>query len=127
MGDKQHRYRRVPRSTKMTKLCIIGLLMAVVAISCSADVSAEYDSITPEPIFAEEVPEELVAIGDNSDESWGYIRKRIKKRIKKFVKKSKKRFSRSKLHRYFKKYLRKYRKNRKKLKNYLKKRKRRRL
>merc|ERR1712216_868828 len=46
-------------STKMTRLCIIGLLMAVVAISCSADVSAEYDSITPEPIFAEEVPEEM--------------------------------------------------------------------
>merc|ERR1711898_38618 len=65
--------------------------------------------------------EELVAIGDNSDESWGFIKKRIKKRIKKFVKKSKKRFSRSKLHRYYKKYLMKYRKNRKKLTNYLKK------
>merc|ERR1711959_233171 len=49
MGDEQHRYRRVPRSIKMTRLCIIGLLMAVVAISCSADVSAEYDSTTPEP------------------------------------------------------------------------------
>merc|ERR1712093_961039 len=70
--------------------------------------------------------EALVAIEDNSDESWGFIKKHIKKRIKKFVKKSKKRFSRSKLHRYFKKYLRKYRKNRKKLKKSLAKRKRRR-
>merc|ERR1712164_114880 len=50
--------------------------------------------------------EELVAIEDHSDESWGFI----KKRIKKFAKKSKKRFSRSKLHKYFKKYLMKYRK-----------------
>merc|ERR1711881_139129 len=71
--------------------------------------------------------EELVAIEDHSDESWGFIKKRIKKRIKKFVKKSKKRFSRSKLHKYFKKYLMKYRRNRKKLKKSLAKRKRRRL
>merc|ERR1711981_212204 len=68
--------------------------------------------------------EELVAIEDHSNFSWGFIKKRIKKRIKKFAKKSKKHFSRSKLHRYFKKYLMKYRKNRRKLKNYLKKRKR---
>merc|ERR1711985_108907 len=48
------------RSIKMTRLCIIGLLMAVVAISCSADVSAEYDSIGPEPIFAEVEQEDVV-------------------------------------------------------------------
>merc|ERR1712205_170703 len=71
--------------------------------------------------------EELVAIGDNSDESWGFIKKHIKKRIKNFVKKSKKRISRSKIHQYYKRYKSKYLRSRKKLKSWLKKRKRRRL
>merc|ERR1712147_307444 len=59
--------------------------------------------------------EELVAIEDHSDESWGFIKRSIKKRIKKFVAKGKKRFSRSKLHKYYKRYLSKYRKDRKKM------------
>merc|ERR1711904_88939 len=40
------------RSIKMTRLCIIDLLIA--------DVSAEYDSIGPEPIFAEVEQEDVV-------------------------------------------------------------------